>query len=47
MMMIMMRISMVEDEEMSAMGFDDEDRVDWIQCQEEDEDCADNLNGKQ
>ena len=38
---------MVEDEEMSARGIDDEDRVDWNQCQEEKNDCANNLSGKQ
>ena len=48
MMMIMTRMTMIEDEEMSARGVNDEDWVDWNQCQEEEhEDCADNLSGKQ
>ena len=32
MIMIMTRMTIVEDEEMSARGIDDEDRVDWNQC---------------
>ena len=54
-MMIMTRMTMIKDEEMSARGVDDEDWVDWNQCQEdppntdsqEEDNCADNLSGKQ